>query len=112
MDAQSPSAHTSGRLGQRDVSTFVLLDGQAGHDRVGNNPRDQDDRIRFNRSVGQMDLSRLDGSHTGVGLNGHPGPLTEHPGSIVPGCPELAACTASIASVRIVLIHIVSSAVA
>src|SRR5262249_36788720 len=80
-----------------DVSTFVLLDGQAGHDRVGDDPRYQDDATCFNRFPltptppprgggegrgGKMDLARLDGPHTGVGPDLRPTSLAQYPGSI------------------------------
>src|SRR5438445_340410 len=65
------------------VSALVLLYGQAGHDRVGNNPRSQDDGLRFNRFFGQVDLTGLDRPHDGLGPDSRPVPLAEHARSII-----------------------------
>ncbi len=69
-----------------DVPALVLLDRQAGHHRVGNNPRRQDDGIRFNRFFRQVDLARLDGPHNGVGPEYRATPLAEHPGPVIGEC--------------------------
>src|SRR6266404_186397 len=50
-----------------DVPAFILLHGQSGHDRVGDNPGRQDYGLRLNRFFRQVDLSRGEGPHYGLG---------------------------------------------
>ena len=66
-----------------DVSPRVLLYGQVGHDRVGNDPGCQDDGLRLDRFVGQMDLPRFDRPHLGVGPDVGPRPTAQDPDSVV-----------------------------
>ena len=66
-----------------DVSPRVLLHGQVGHDRVGNNPGCQDDGLRLDRFVRQMDLPRFDRPHFGVSPDVGPGPAAQDPDSVV-----------------------------
>ena len=92
MDAQSPSAHTSGWLPWRephgsidhDVSALVLLNGEFGHDRIGDDAGCEDNGRCLDRFVRQDGrLARVDAPHLRIGPDVRPTPLAEHPGPII-----------------------------